>query len=237
MIDLEQLILLAADKKKDFESLSNKVDYEDKGVLFSEMFFLSLCVSQLNINRVIESGRARGQSTLVLSKLFPDRQIISIEHDPNSPDVSIARERLKKATNVILKFGDATTMVPSISQNGDVMFIDGPKGYKSIRFALKLLSTGDFPMVFVHDTTKGTSERHFLEKNIKNVLYSDDLSFAKISHTLDDEKVHLPNELQINGNRGYGFSLACMPYDKRVNYKMLLLKATISGAIHRWFKI
>jgi hypothetical protein len=76
-----------------------------------------------------------------------------------------------------------------------------------------------------------------LEKNIKNTLYSDDSSISSISHTLDDEKVKLPHDLKIDGSKGYGFSLACIPFDKQVNYKILLLKAVISGALHRWFKI
>ena len=237
MINLEQIILLAKDQKQNFENLSDKIEYEDKGVLFSEMFFLFLCINQLKINRIIESGRARGQSTLMFAKLFPGKQIISIEHDPNSPDVDVAYQRLKEFNNVILKFGDAMAIVPDISQKGDVVFIDGPKGYKALRFALKLLSTGNFPLVFIHDTTKGTSERKFLEKYITSAIYSDSLPFARISHTLDDKKVCLPDELKIDGNRGYGFSLACIPYEKHVNYRVLLFKAVISGVMHKWFKI
>ncbi|MEO1944390.1 MAG: hypothetical protein ABGY11_08805 [Candidatus Thioglobus sp.] len=237
MIDIKKIASLAVDKKEEFKNLSGTVPYEDKGILFSEMFFLFLCINQSNVTRIIESGRARGQSTLMLAKMFPDNPIISIEHDPNSPDVDIAYQRLKDLNNVSLEFGDATKIAIEVGRSGDIMLIDGPKGYRGLRFALNLLDSGKFPLVFIHDTTKGTSERRFLEKNIKNTLYSDDSSISSISHTLDDEKVKLPHDLKIDGSKGYGFSLACIPFDKQVNYKILLLKAVISGALHRWFKI
>ncbi len=237
MIDIKKIAALAVDKKEEFKNLSSSIPYEDKGILFSEMFFLFLCANQSNVTRIIESGRARGQSTLMLATIFPDNSIISIEHDPNSPDVDIAYQRLKSFNNVSLEFGDATKIAQRISRSGDIMLIDGPKGYRGLRFALKLLDSGKFPLVFIHDTTKGTSERKFLEKNIKNTLYSDDSSISSISYTLDDERVELPHDLQIDGNKGYGFSLACIPFDKQVNYKILLFKAVVSGALHRWFKI
>jgi len=62
------------------------------------------------------------------------------------------------------------------------------------------------------------------------------LAFARIAYSLDN-KITLPDELQINGSRGYGFSLACIPYEKGVNYNFLLFKSILSGLMHRWFKI
>lgn len=236
MITREKLVTsLSLDNVKKIENLLDGIVYEEKGVLFSEMCFLFLCSTQLDFSRIIESGRARGQSTLLLAKMFPDREIISIEHDPNSPDVDIAKQRLDGFNNVNLKFGNSIEIIPNIMQHGDIILIDGPKGYRGVRLALKLLKSKKPLAVFLHDTTKGTSERKFLDRNIPTVQYSDDLKFAKVLHILDDGRLILPEELQINGKSGYGFSLACIPFDRNEKYGFLLFKSVIAGAFHRWF--
>ncbi len=236
MIDINKLISDANKMKEEFKRLSKDIPYEHKGILFSEMFFLSLCIKQNSVKRILESGRARGQSTLMLAKIFPDNPIISIEYDPHSLDVDIAQERLKDCKNISLKFGDPTKLLPEISKQGDVVLIDGPKGFRGVRLALKLLDSGKFPMVFLHDTTKGTVEREFLEKSLKGIEYSDNLKIASITSTLDDKRVDLPKNLRIDGENGYGFSLACIPFNLEVNYKLVLLKAVVRGALNRWFK-
>src|SRR5437016_14052409 len=94
--------------------------HEMKGIRRSEMFFLYAAVADLAPRRIIESGRARAQSTLVLSSLFPQASIISIELDANSPDVGVAAERLKGRDNVECRFGDARVLLPELLQTGDV---------------------------------------------------------------------------------------------------------------------
>jgi len=236
MIAREKLItLLSSDNLKKIEDLLDGVLYEEKGVLFSEMCFLFLCSSQLGFSRIIESGRARGQSTLLLAKMFPDREIISIEHDSNSPDVDIAKQRLEGFGNVHLKFGNSIEIIPKLIQHNDIVLIDGPKGYRGVRLALKLLKSKKPLAVFLHDTTKNTSIRNFLERNIPNILYSDDLQFSQVLHTLDNGRVTLPEELKVNGKSGYGFSLAYIPFDCKEKYGSLLFKSIIAGAFHRWF--
>ena len=72
------------------------LSHENKGIRRSEMFFLYASVAPLKPKRIVESGRARAQSTLVLSRLFPKASIVSLESDATSPDVKIAAERLRE---------------------------------------------------------------------------------------------------------------------------------------------
>src|SRR5438874_4153266 len=80
--------------------LTAGVSHEPKGIRRSEMFFLYASVAGLQPARIVESGRARAQSTLVLSKLFPQAAIVSLESDAASPDVAVASERLRDCDNV-----------------------------------------------------------------------------------------------------------------------------------------
>ena len=57
------------------------LSHETKGIRRSEMFFLYASVAGLNPGRIIESGRARAQSTLVLARIFPTALIVSLESE------------------------------------------------------------------------------------------------------------------------------------------------------------
>src|SRR5262249_32580799 len=161
------------------------VPYESKGILYSEMFFLYLCARAVGAKRILESGRARGQSTLLLSACFPQLPIISLEHDPRSPDVPIAAARLAGRGNVELRFGDATRILPRVTQPGDVVIIDGPKGYRGLRLALRLLAQAKPSLVFLHALGRRPPERGLVEARLPDTLYSDDPRFARLAHVLD----------------------------------------------------
>ena len=77
-----------------FHAIAEATDYERKGILFEEAFFVYAGMGDTPPARILESGRARGQSTLLLARCFPDSQILSIEYDPNSEDVPVAEKRL-----------------------------------------------------------------------------------------------------------------------------------------------
>ncbi|GAB4168700.1 MAG: hypothetical protein Fur0039_07170 [Rhodocyclaceae bacterium] len=229
----------AGERLPAFQSLIAGIPYERKGILFSEMFFLWLLAGTVAPHRILESGRARGQSTLILSHCFPEAEILSVEYDRDSPDVAVAEERLKGRGNVQQLFGDATKMLPALARPGDVALIDGPKGYRGLRLAVRLLGRG-LPMVFVHDTCSGSQERRFLSRRMPEALYSDEPRFAGIAHVLDrgawDE---LPQERRWTPAgapaAGYGFSLACLPRQAGRGYGIVLLEAILDGSKHRLF--
>jgi hypothetical protein len=239
--ELTQLLNQADRHVDEFSALIAGIPYERKGILFSEMFFFWLCARSVHPKRILESGRARGQSTLILSHCFPDVEILSVEYDRNSPDVAVAAERLSGRSNVQQLFGDATQLLPRMALPGDVALIDGPKGYRGIRLALSLLVHGNMPLVFVHDTAAGSPERGYLTQHMPEVTYSDLPSFARIAHQLDqgtwDE---LPEQHRWIGDSapaaGYGFSLACLPHQTNRSYLLLKLQAILAGTRHRLFK-
>jgi len=212
------------------------VPYERKGILFSEMFFLCLCAAAVRPARILESGRARGQSTLLLAASFPALPIVSLEHDPNSADVPVAAARLQPFRNVELRFGDATRILPAMARPGDVALIDGPKGFRGLRLALRLLAQGRVAMVFLHDVSPGTPERRFLEAWLPAALYSDDPRFAGVAHVLDAAADDIPQAHRWHGSgpaQGYGYSLACLQHSPTAAYRRAWAAAILAGLAHR----
>ena len=236
LVEISDLLENAELKREEFVRLIEPFDYEFKGILFSEMFFFYLMAGTVRPARILESGRARGQSTLILSHCFPDTQIISIEYCKDSPDVPLAYERLKDRPNVELLFGDARKIMPEIICQNDVVLIDGPKGIRGVRFAFDLLATGKAPFVFVHDTTVGSPERIFLDKLNQSVSYSDDPHFALLAHTLDGKVSDLPDDRLFSATypeKGYGYSLACIAHAQGTNYTMLKIKGRVEEYLNK----
>lgn len=236
-----ELAAMAERERAAFATLIGGIPYERKGILFSEMFFLWLCARELKPRRVLESGRARGQSTLILSHCFPEAEILSVEYDRNSPDVAVAAERLAGRDNVRQLFGDATRLLPEMLQPGDIALIDGPKGYRGLRLALRLLGSGRTPAVFLHDAGYGSIERDFLTRRLPETYYSDAVEFAAAAHPLDDgswDDLPAAHRWTDAGPpaAGYGVGLACLPRNDRRSYRASLALAVVDGVAHRLFK-
>jgi predicted O-methyltransferase YrrM len=224
-----------------FQALIAGVAYERKGILFSEMYFFWLCARTIAPRRILESGRARGQSTLILSLCFPDAEILSVEYDRNSPDVAVAAERLQGRSNVQQLFGDATRLLPQMARPGDAVLIDGPKGYRGLRLALRLLADGKTPLVFMHDAATGSQERRFLSRHLPEAVYSDLPAFAEVGHELDrGARDELPQAHRWTAAgapaAGYGYCLACLPHLDTRDYRGLLLRAILTGISDRLHK-
>lgn len=221
----------------EFAALVANVPYERKGIPNSEMFFLWLCAKAAPPRRILESGRARGQSTLMLARCFPDAEIISIESNASSPDVEVAAERLRSQPNVRLLFGDATLLLPALAMEGDVALIDGPKGFRGVRLALALLASGKLPLVFVHDIGPKTAERRFFNKHLPSSRYSDEPDVVRHSHVLDDEEgMGIPSPHRfgaVGGGFGYGYGLACLRRDAAISYRLLRIRAALAGTFER----
>ncbi len=222
----------------EFQRNVAEIPYEVKGILYSEILFLLSC-ADIGDNRVriLESGRARGQSTLLLAKALPQNKIISIEFDGKSPDTAVAEARLKDCKNVVLEYGDSRTILPKIGSMTDIILIDGPKMFEAIRLSLRLLSRRKAAMIFVHDIKVATPEREFLNRFLPECRFSDKRELAQISRVVDTGIAYLPPPFtsfqEMSGEYGYGFTLVCIPFYQRRNYRVLCLISYLYDALSR----
>lgn len=190
-----------------FRERTASLSKAEKGIRLSEMFFLYAAVADLAPTRILESGRARAQSTRVLSALFPDASIVSLESDPNSPDVAHAAARLRDRPNVDCRFGDSRLLLPELARAGDVILIDGPKDFRALKLALTLLRTGKPAAVFVHDLWRGLPARDFVDRYLPAVFLSDAIEWVREYAVLDSARRAPP--LSVDAPIVYGATLGC----------------------------
>src|SRR5438094_5850361 len=129
------------------------------GIWESEMFLFYAAVKPFAPKQILESGRARGKSTLVLARCFPDARIVSVEYDRQSENAAAAEAKLKLCSNVELLYGDSREILPGRLQPGDAVLIDGPKDFRALKLALDLLCTWKPSTVFIHDFPTGSPQR------------------------------------------------------------------------------
>lgn len=243
IVSLAQTMAAAPPLLPQFERAAAQAPYEDKGVLFSEMFFVLAAVAHLRPARIFESGRARGVSTWLLGNCFPESQIVSVEFDAQSADVPIAKRHLQGLKNVECLFGDAQKLLPERVQAGDVVLIDGPKHFRALRLAFRLLRERRPAAVFIHDCHLGSCERDFLAPHVPGTFYSDDAAYVAGYRHLDDKCWDLRKGLGTGDFpspglfRGlassYGPTFACLPGNLQLSGPGLSLRLFLAGIQHR----
>ena len=190
-----------------FQEATAGLAHEKKGIRQSELFFFYALVAPHRPSRIVESGRARAHSTLALSHLFPNTVFVSLESDPYSPDVAIAAEKLKDRANVECRFGDSLVLLPELVGPGDVVLIDGPKDFRALKLALRLLAAGRTPAVFVHDLWIGSPARRFVDRRLTSTLLSDNARWVKRYAALDSDAQFSPTNGDVR--LAYGPTLGC----------------------------
>jgi predicted O-methyltransferase YrrM len=230
-LSLETLLARSDEHLVDYLRLTEGLSQEPKGIRRSEMFFLYVAVADLEPTRIIESGRARAQSTLVLSSLFPDASIISVEFDAASADVAVAAERLKGRRNIECRFGDSRLLLPQLLRRRDVIVIDGPKDFRALKLALRLLRTGKPAAVFVHDLWLGSPARRFVERSVKTAFLSDHPEWVRRYSALDSRSRKAPVSLG-DTRWAYGATLGCFPPGGE-DYTRCLLQCGVAQATER----
>jgi hypothetical protein len=150
-----------------------------KAIRPCEGFFVFALLESDPPQRLLESGRGRGYSTEIFARCFPATRILSVELEQDSADTKIAAERLNSRQNVQCIFGDARVALLRLIKPGDVVVIDGPKDFRALKLAFRLLRTGKPRAVFVHDLERGSAPRRFLEQHIPDVLFSDEEEFLR----------------------------------------------------------
>lgn len=210
-----------------FVELLESKKYENRGIFFSELLFLWASAGTLSPRQIVESGRARGLSTLALTKLFPTSRVVSIEYEPEHPDARFAEQTLGGTPNLALLYGNANVLLPELLLPGDIALIDGPKGMEAVILALRALATGKPAAIFVHDMYKGQAARKALEQKVPAVFFSDDPAFVEKFRSLDEQ---VWNDKRPAGQdkkygdgkeRSYGPTLACIPRQNGVDYSAL----------------
>src|SRR2546429_7332909 len=96
------------------------------GIWESEMFLFYAAVKPFAPKQILESGRARGKSTLILARCFPESRIISVEYDRQSENAAAAEAKLKSCTNVELLYGDLCAVLHGRFQGCVAVLVVGP---------------------------------------------------------------------------------------------------------------
>jgi hypothetical protein len=174
------------------------------GIWESEMFLIFAAVKPFEPKQILESGRARGKSTLILARCFPESRIISVEYERESENALPAEEKLRNEPNIDLLYGDSREILPQKLQTGDAVLIDGPKDFRALKLAVDLLRTEKPCAVFVHDFPPNSPQRKFVERNFPGAFFGDDPLFQGFQ-SLDDDRDPRPNP-----QRRYG-TLGCLP--------------------------
>jgi hypothetical protein len=178
------------------------------GIWESEMFLFFAAVQPYSPRQVLESGRARGKSTLILARCFPEARIISVELERDSATAPAAEAKLKPFSNVELLYGDSRQILPERLQPGDAVLIDGPKEFRGVELALELLRTGKPCAVFVHDFPPGSAWRRFAERHWPMAFFGDDPLFDRF-RVLDHGRD--PRESGAGDKTGNYGIFACFP--------------------------
>jgi hypothetical protein len=155
--------------------------YESRGIIHSEMGLLIHAAHNLGVKRIVESGRARGQSTYLLAKYLPDVEIHSVELR-DSPDNRFSLHRLAGLENVTCYYGDGGELVPIIVDQSDkptAILCDGPKGAAAVDILVQCFQRPQVRVGFIHDMRRldhgGPSpHRQYAIDHLPNAKFSDD---------------------------------------------------------------
>ena len=198
-LDFEGLLKEALLNERAFQSLLTIASpFRIRGILHSEMLMCVSLIRSLRITRVIETGRAGGQSTEILARwikgnspLAPLIHFDSIELNDKSADALPTVNRIKDiGFPVNLHFGDANVLLPEFLDTGNhntLVLIDGPKGIDAVTLAFQALMRDNVKVVCIHDIHKDDKRlRAFVERNWSDLFSSDHPDFVRYFSYLDD---------------------------------------------------
>ncbi|HST31600.1 MAG TPA: class I SAM-dependent methyltransferase [Chthoniobacterales bacterium] len=175
------------------------------GIWESEMFLFFAAIKPFAPKQILESGRARGKSTLILARCFPGSHILSVEYERESENAPAAEAKLRNEQNVELLYGDSREILPQRLQSGDAILIDGPKDFRALKLAINLLRTGKPCAVFIHDFPPNSPQRKFVERNCPGAFFGDDPLFQQFQ-SLDADR-----DPRSNPERRYGTFVCLLP--------------------------
>jgi hypothetical protein len=178
------------------------------GIWESEMFLFFAAAQPCAPGQILESGRARGKSTLILARCFPETRVVSVELGRDTEDAAAAETKLAKCDNVERLYGDSNQILPELLQARDAVLIDGPKDFNGIELAIELLRSKKPCVVFVHDFPPGAPWRKFVERHWPDVFFGDDPLFERFRVLDQGRDPRASNSAEKTGNYGI---FACFP--------------------------
>lgn len=189
-LNKERILEICGNYFNSFKNILQSIQkFESKGIFNSEMLLFISLVKYFGIKLIIESGRAKGQSSqiIALSCKNSSYKIYSIEAETYSPDIKVAFNNLKNFKNLNLLFGNSFNIIPKLITEECCILIDGPKGAGAIRLAKILIEKPLVKAIFIHDLHKDSPYRLFAEKIFNNCFFTDDLDYIKKFRHLDQK--------------------------------------------------
>lgn len=173
--------------------------YEQRGILHSEMAFVIHAIKRAGVQFVIESGRHRAQSTVMLAKYLPEVTIVSIEARDNA-DVRYGIERCNAYPNIKLASGSAFDLLPMLAESATVptaILMDGPKGEQACGLLRQCFdSNPQIRLGFIHDMRRldhggPSAHRACAERTFARNWFSDDPRLVRHLQWLDEKIAHI----------------------------------------------
>lgn len=91
--------------------------------------YLVEAIKRFDVEKVLEVGTLIGYSAILMARTLPkDGKVVTIEIDPKS--ARLAEENIRRAglaDKIELHIGDALTVIPSINDKFDMVFLDAAK--------------------------------------------------------------------------------------------------------------
>jgi hypothetical protein len=187
LLNSENIIEICSENLPRFKKIIKGIKFEPKGIFNSEILLFVSLSKFFGVNIIIESGRANGQSTKIISEFFKNfrYKIYSIELDIFSPDVKTSFERLKNYKNLKLIFGDTFKEIHKLIIEECCILIDGPKSIKTVKLTIDLLKNSMVKAVFLHDIHKDSYLREDFEKIFTNFFFTDSEEYVEKFKSLD----------------------------------------------------
>ena len=214
-----QWMLKSATEAPWLEGLASE-QVQARGILNSEMHAILTVARQLKCSTIVESGVARGQSTLILNKYEPQTTKISLEIE-NSADFEFAKSQSPASETQQYVVADSTRWLPSNLARFEgpvVVLIDGPKGPDALRLAEKLVRSDNdeaIQAIFIHDVHSQSRAREnpirsLISLTFDRVWFSDEPSWVSTFSYLDDASGHSPGKKDLWDLGSYGPTLAAV---------------------------
>jgi len=160
----------------------SKVKYLPRGVYNSEMLLVISVLKFLNVETVLESGRARGHSTQLISEILKNddshKSLISLDFKKDS-DSEYAETNLARYPKTKLIYGDANFILKKIvrkkfSQSDRyAVLLDEPKSFNALYLTAKLIHSKIPPaVIFIHNMKKIEKDGKFpLQRYMCSVIF------------------------------------------------------------------